>query len=344
MGMFTIQLTMGAVLLVAIFVMDIGVGFSIGLVVSYFVPTLLAIYKKHGSTNRIFILNLLLGWTVIGWGVAFFWVFKNQSSKNEIVPILGVHNSYSALALDRDSVYRSNNSIEKSIVYKVSDEQNKLNTALENWLLARWEMIAEGGLTPKGWYFRDPTDRQISKLREYGLVHSAKNRGQYSDIIGLFEDPRAEDIVILKFFKQSVRSLSQTQARHLVEVIENDPVRMAVYVNRPAGSLQKKMYDFCGIKAPSSLKMSQFESDYDSMSEDPKFAEGVTLWEEYVELFEELQDKDVMLDYGIKRVSLSVFDSAIKSLINSGIDKSDAVSDLDLIVDKILEIKPELKR
>lgn len=36
----------------------------------YFAPTMIAIHKKHSNTNTIFIINLVLGWTIIGWIVA----------------------------------------------------------------------------------------------------------------------------------------------------------------------------------------------------------------------------------------------------------------------------------
>jgi hypothetical protein len=41
------------------------------LLVVYFVPTWLALARRHHWIFRIFVLNLLLGWTVIGWAVTF---------------------------------------------------------------------------------------------------------------------------------------------------------------------------------------------------------------------------------------------------------------------------------
>lgn len=39
----------------------------------YFAPTIAAGACKKKNTAAIFVLNLLLGWTVIGWVVAFVW-------------------------------------------------------------------------------------------------------------------------------------------------------------------------------------------------------------------------------------------------------------------------------
>ncbi|GFO81220.1 MAG: hypothetical protein A49_08470 [Methyloceanibacter sp.] len=49
----------------------------------YFLPGLLASFRKHRNHNAIFVLNLLLGWTVIGWIVALIWAFTNPARQTE---------------------------------------------------------------------------------------------------------------------------------------------------------------------------------------------------------------------------------------------------------------------
>jgi Superinfection immunity protein len=39
----------------------------------YFVPTLIAIVRRHSQAMAIGALNALLGWTVLGWIAAFVW-------------------------------------------------------------------------------------------------------------------------------------------------------------------------------------------------------------------------------------------------------------------------------
>lgn len=41
--------------------------------IGYFVPTTVAIIKNKTNTSAILILNLFLGWTLIGWVVALVW-------------------------------------------------------------------------------------------------------------------------------------------------------------------------------------------------------------------------------------------------------------------------------
>jgi len=50
-------------------------GFSFFL---YFLPSFIALLKSKRDTLAIFLLNLFLGWSVIGWFVALIWAAKND--------------------------------------------------------------------------------------------------------------------------------------------------------------------------------------------------------------------------------------------------------------------------
>ncbi len=39
----------------------------------YFIPAIVAFIKKHPYSNGVFLLNLFLGWTVLGWVGALIW-------------------------------------------------------------------------------------------------------------------------------------------------------------------------------------------------------------------------------------------------------------------------------
>ncbi len=49
-----------------------------GVVFAYFLPTVVAVLRRHTHAAGVFILNLLLGWTVIGWLIAQIWSFTND--------------------------------------------------------------------------------------------------------------------------------------------------------------------------------------------------------------------------------------------------------------------------
>jgi hypothetical protein len=54
----------------------IGIAF-----VSYFVPAIVAHVRHHRNEMAIFILNLFLGWTLIGWVVALVWACTTEPSR-----------------------------------------------------------------------------------------------------------------------------------------------------------------------------------------------------------------------------------------------------------------------
>lgn len=39
----------------------------------YFLPWVVALGRKHNNALAIFLLNLLLGWTMLGWVIALIW-------------------------------------------------------------------------------------------------------------------------------------------------------------------------------------------------------------------------------------------------------------------------------
>ena len=50
-----------------------GLGF-----VMYFLPSIVAFARSKRDTASIVLLNLFLGWTMIGWVVALVWAFKTD--------------------------------------------------------------------------------------------------------------------------------------------------------------------------------------------------------------------------------------------------------------------------
>ncbi len=46
--------------------------FIIGLAL-YFLPTIIAVVRHHRNALAIFLINLFLGWTFIGWVAALVW-------------------------------------------------------------------------------------------------------------------------------------------------------------------------------------------------------------------------------------------------------------------------------
>ena len=53
-------------------------GFGILFLVGYFLPTITAVIRTNHNKLAIFVLNLLFGWTFIGWAVALIWALTKQ--------------------------------------------------------------------------------------------------------------------------------------------------------------------------------------------------------------------------------------------------------------------------
>ena len=41
--------------------------------IAYFTPAIIAVYLQHPHTVGLVVFNLLLGWTLMGWGAALVW-------------------------------------------------------------------------------------------------------------------------------------------------------------------------------------------------------------------------------------------------------------------------------
>ena len=57
--------------------------FCIICLATYFLPTIIAMIKKKKNTLAIFILNLFLGWAIIGWVLALVWAFTIDQEKEK---------------------------------------------------------------------------------------------------------------------------------------------------------------------------------------------------------------------------------------------------------------------
>jgi hypothetical protein len=49
--------------------------------VVYFLPSFIAGLRDHRQNGAIFIVNLFLGWTFIGWVIALAWSFTSEATK-----------------------------------------------------------------------------------------------------------------------------------------------------------------------------------------------------------------------------------------------------------------------
>lgn len=70
---------------------DQAYGYLFLMVVIYFLPAIVARVNHHTNTAAIFVLNLALGWTVLGWIGALVWaVMASQRTPAQPQPVIAV--------------------------------------------------------------------------------------------------------------------------------------------------------------------------------------------------------------------------------------------------------------
>jgi Superinfection immunity protein len=47
-------------------------------IILYFLPSIIAFARSKRDATSIFVLNFLLGWTLIGWVIALVWALKHD--------------------------------------------------------------------------------------------------------------------------------------------------------------------------------------------------------------------------------------------------------------------------
>ena len=59
-----------------------------GAIGMYFLPWLVALGREHNATIHIFFVNLLIGWTVLGWIICLVWSLTSNTKQNQRVIVI----------------------------------------------------------------------------------------------------------------------------------------------------------------------------------------------------------------------------------------------------------------
>jgi len=223
----------------------------------------------------------------------------------------------------------------------------------EDWLRVRWanaerERAAGTLMTIPAWFFDPVTERQLERIQRDGLSVSGVGltKGKASDLIGLFEPVEEEHEAILKFFKIHLGGMNQSRGRHEVGKLLADAKNAAAWNLRPAEPLQKEYLRFFNVKVPKGLTCvgaNRLISENRGKLEDedsPKLDE----WDLFESIATDLADKETRDDYDLKKPSLSVLRAAIDALRKDGNSMDDLAGDLDMVAQKLIELKPELAK
>ncbi len=116
--------------------------------------------------------------------------------------------------------------------------------------------------------------------------------------------------------------------------------------NQPAASMQKEFYRFFSLPMPKGLTMGDADETIFTLTQKWEKEDKGKLeeWDAFVSIYEELDNKDSRDLYSIKKVSSSLLQDALKKLKDQGISLKQIADDIDILVDKLIEIRPDLQK
>lgn len=51
-------------------------------ILMYFIPTFVAMVRGHAQLGALVVMNIIFGWTILGWGAAVVWSFWRFKGAN----------------------------------------------------------------------------------------------------------------------------------------------------------------------------------------------------------------------------------------------------------------------
>ena len=93
----------------------------------YFLPTFVAVARKKVNKGAIFVLNLFLGWSLIGWVVALVWALSSPETSE---------------SRPRKKTLKSNNGKEKLI-----SSENRVSVDVSSEIKSFYELKEQGIIT-----------------------------------------------------------------------------------------------------------------------------------------------------------------------------------------------------
>ena len=114
--------------------------------ISYFLPTVIAMLRGKSNTFAILILNLFLGWTFIGWIVALVWSVTNDNKPQTIVvnnnSSIKTEKEFKTLSSLENKSEQINNANLNSHIDKI-EKLKKLKKLLDDGILSQEEFIQQ---------------------------------------------------------------------------------------------------------------------------------------------------------------------------------------------------------
>lgn len=214
----------------------------------------------------------------------------------------------------------------------------------ERWSAARAEDAAHTRSRFPSWYFEDSTQRQHARADALGVIlSSAASKGQFSDVIGLFDDADEDDLDKLVFFgiKLTGANRNASRARHEISLLDADPDSAQRWAARPPSKLQKEFFRFVSVKAPPGLTAISADALIGKeLKQLP--ARDSDSWNAFTHVVDEFKDPEFREGEGIRKPALSDLRTAFQALAARQGDND--YPDAGTVAEYLLLQKPELAK
>jgi len=115
---------------------------------------------------------------------------------------------------------------------------------------------------------------------------------------------------------------------------------------KSASYWQKKYYKFFGLSVPHGLTTGQaeqtiFEHRKKLELEDPT---KLQRWDAFEEICNEIDDENFCAEFEIKKINHAMLMKALDSLESEGVPLREIASDIQILVDKVFELSPGMRR
>jgi hypothetical protein len=219
------------------------------------------------------------------------------------------------------------------------------------WLESRWaerraKRVAGHDGAPH-WWWDEATERQLERLRQLDVsVPVGVNKGEASDLIGLYVTPEDDEFEVLRYFKVSTKGLNQTRVRYLREEILADPEKKTRWETRPPTPQRRRFFEFFGIPLPpgiTEVEAQELEEEkYSKLYEvnDPRIED----YDSYLAILDSFSDRDTCETYHVKKPAAALLKRAIAELVVGGHTYRQLKDNPNLVASKLCELKPDLTR
>lgn len=219
-----------------------------------------------------------------------------------------------------------------------------------DWLEKEWNILEKEKLSGSNrkfiyWFFSDPSPHMIDELENRGIIlkDDKPKMGHIDDILGLYLPVRDTDKETLKGFGKSYSGLNRTKGKYLAYQLLNGSEYSKEREERAATVMQREFYKFFTHKVPNGLSYNNARNEIKEIKKSLS-EEQINSWSTYESTFDEITDPDTRNDYSIKKVSLSLYRKSIDSLRKQGISWDQIEDDLDIVIDEIIKLKPDIEK